>query len=240
MVTYSLIIPAYNEAAFLPATLAAAHAAMAEVPAPGELIVVDNNSNDGTGSCAAAAGARVVFEPVNQIARARNAGARAAAGQYLLFLDADTHLPPALLRAAVANLAAGDCYGGGARLTFDAPLPWAARLFARAWERHSQRLGLAAGCFVYCLREGFAAVGGFDESVYASEEVWFCRRLRAWGRPRGLCFRTVPEPPVCTSARKFAWFPRRRLWLLVLLTLIPFALRSRRLCALWYTRPPPR
>ena len=56
-----------------------------------ELIVCDNNSTDRTAEIARAAGATVVFEPVNQIARARNSGAAAATGDWLIFVDADSH-----------------------------------------------------------------------------------------------------------------------------------------------------
>src|SRR5438876_11028275 len=65
--------------------------AFAERGWPAELIVCDNNSDDRTAQIARAAGARVVFEPVNQIARARNTGAAHAAGEWLIFIDADSH-----------------------------------------------------------------------------------------------------------------------------------------------------
>jgi len=81
-----------------------------------ELIVCDNNSNDRTGEIARAAGATVVFEPVNQIARARNYGASVATGDWMVFIDADSHpdtglfdcLPTLLQRSnpATASLAA--------------------------------------------------------------------------------------------------------------------------------------
>ena len=78
MPTYAVVIPAYNEASHLPATLAAVGEAMRQIPQHGVLIVVDNNSTDATAAVAKAHGATVVFEPHNQISRARNAGARAA------------------------------------------------------------------------------------------------------------------------------------------------------------------
>src|SRR2546427_11185726 len=65
--------------------------AFAERGWPAELIVCDNNSDDRTAQIARAAGARGVFEPVNQIARARNTGAAHAAGDCLIFIDADPH-----------------------------------------------------------------------------------------------------------------------------------------------------
>lgn len=91
---YSIIVPAYNEEDCLPGTLAYLGRAMAGVPdAAGEVVVVDNASTDRTAAIASRWGARVVFEPHRQIARARNAGAAAARGGRLIFVDADTHVP---------------------------------------------------------------------------------------------------------------------------------------------------
>ena len=94
---YSIVLPAYNEAALLPATLARLQEAMAGIALRGEIVVCDNNSTDATPELARAAGASVVFEPVNQISRARNTGARAARGRFLVFVDADTLVPGSLL-----------------------------------------------------------------------------------------------------------------------------------------------
>ena len=90
----SVIIPAFNEELLLGETLRHVNAAMAGFSRRGwetELIVCDNNSTDNTAKLARAAGATVVFEPFNQIARARNAGAAAACGEWLVFIDADSH-----------------------------------------------------------------------------------------------------------------------------------------------------
>src|ERR1035441_10072378 len=85
----SIIVPAFNEERLLGESLAqiksAAHA-FAQHGWDFELIVCDNNSTDRTAEIARAAGATVVFEPVNQIARARNSGAAAATGDWLVFL----------------------------------------------------------------------------------------------------------------------------------------------------------
>ena len=92
-VELSFIIPAYNERERLPSAVASIRHAAAEAGAPRwEIVVCDNNSTDGTGAAAEAEGARVIFEPHNQIARARNTGARAAAGARLIFMDADSRL----------------------------------------------------------------------------------------------------------------------------------------------------
>ena len=63
----------------------------------GEVLVVDNNSSDQTASVAKSQKVKVVFEPINQISRARNTGARSARGRFLVFLDADTQISFELL-----------------------------------------------------------------------------------------------------------------------------------------------
>src|SRR5512139_3187811 len=88
----SIIIPAYNEERLIGQCLqsvAKAIAANHDFGFTHEIIVVDNNSTDNTANLAKQAGAHVIFEPINHIARARSAGASAATGDWLIFLDAD-------------------------------------------------------------------------------------------------------------------------------------------------------
>jgi glycosyltransferase involved in cell wall biosynthesis len=101
----SIIIPAHNEEALLGATLEALRAAIAGVDEPHEIVVVDDCSTDHTAEIARAHGARVVRADVHQIAAARNAGARAAAGEIFIFVDADTIVAAPILRAAVGRSA---------------------------------------------------------------------------------------------------------------------------------------
>jgi glycosyltransferase involved in cell wall biosynthesis len=235
---FTLVVPAYNEEAELPQSLPSFKAAMEASGRRGELVVADNNSTDRTAEIAREHGARVVFEAHNQISRARNAGARDAEGRYLVFVDADTLIPPELLAAALANLESGKCCGGGAAVDFDEYPRKYMRSFVNFWNWLALRRGLAAGSFVYCLREAFEAVGGFSERVYAAEEILFSRALRNWGKKRDLEFRVITEHPVVTSARKLKWFNGWQLvWPLIMMTLFPFMILSRRLCSLWYKRP---
>jgi len=237
-IDYSIIIPAYNEQELLPATLQSVRGAMAAQDRVGELIVVDNNSTDTTASVATQAGARVVFEAVNQISRARNTGAKAASGHYLVFLDADTPLPAELLRQALTLLDTGEYCGGGVLVAGDTAASLFPRLMMRLWNWISLHFGFAAGCFVFCLREGYVAAGGFSERVYASEEIWFSRRLRAWGRKQQLTFTVIAEPMIVTSMRKLAWYtPAHMLAYILLFSIFPPAVRFRRLCSPWYKRP---
>lgn len=236
-VTYSIIIPAYNEAVELPATLAAARAAMAKQSPIGELIVVDNNSTDGTRDIAQQHGSDlVVFEAVNQISRARNAGAKASTGDYLIFVDADTRITAELLTQTLSKLQAGSHVGGGAVVHFEQATSAIGRCAIAVWERLSRLTQTAAGSYLFCLREAFEAEGGFDEKLYASEEVRMSNRLKRWGKRNGQRrFEILTEHPVLTSARKLDWYSGPQM--LVYILLAPFAVRSRRLCAFWYKRP---
>jgi glycosyltransferase involved in cell wall biosynthesis len=235
---YSVIIPAYNEESFLLETLAGLHQAMEAVPYPGEIIVVDNDSSDKTAEVARKYGATIVPEPFRQIAKARNSGARAANGAFLVFLDADTILPPPLLNQALTLLASGTCCGGGTLLNFDSQLPYLADRLVKFWNWLSKTNKLAAGSFIFCLTPGFFAIGGFDEKTFAGEEIFLSRRMSTWGKKHNLLFAILEDHPVITSSRKFQWYSSLQIALLLLLfTIFPFALRSRSLCRFWYTRP---
>lgn len=239
MPLFAIIIPAYNEEYFLSGTIRAAREAMAEVKRNGELIVVDNNSTDSTAAVASDSGAdRVVFEPHNQIAKARNAGAAATTAKLLVFVDADTRINSETLECALSQLESGKVAGGGARVEMDQDVSAIVGWLVETWNRTSSIFRYAAGSFFFCRRDVFEEVGGFDESVYAGEEVWFARRIKKWAREKGMSFIVISDPPIVTSGRKSDWFSSfdfvRQL---AVIFLIPWATRSKRLCSMWYSRP---
>lgn len=237
-VDYSVIVPAYNEQQWLPDTLKVLCRAMAEQPLRGELIVVDNNSSDCTAELARQAGATVVFEPINQISRARNAGAARAEGRYLVFVDADTRVSGELLAQALDNMAEHHCCGGGARVAFDHLPSRASRYGLAVWNWLSDKLGLAAGCFVYARREAFETVGGFSQALYASEEIWLSRALKRWGKRHRQSFCVIGDYTALSSGRKLEWFgPWQQAGLLLLVIFFPPFVRFKRLCGFWYKRP---
>ena len=162
---------------------------MAEIELQGEIIVVDNNSTDKTQEIARENDAIIVFEKYNQISKARNAGAREAKGKYFIFLDADTILSADVLSIALENLSLGSSCGGGCKVEIDRKLTFLSKKFLTFWNWISVKKLYAAGCFVYCLREGFEDVGGVCEKIYASEEIWFSKKLNVWGNSRGLKFK---------------------------------------------------
>lgn len=236
---YSIVIPAYNEEEYLPHTLKLVKAAMNDQSLAGEIIVADNNSTDRTADIAREYGATVAFEPQNQISRARNAGARASRGKYLVFLDADTELTGELLTLALDNLETGVCVGGGVRVDTDTPAGTIARKGLEFWNWIAPKLHMAAGCFLYSRRDAFDGVGGFSERVYAGEDAWFARSIRKWGKKQGLDFRIITEPGIRTSLRKLDWYSWKQIALYSMLIFFPFAIFSKRLCAFWYNKPDP-
>ncbi len=200
---YSVVIPAFNEAGLLGACVDGARAAFAARGETAEIVVCDNNSTDGTAAVAAGRGARVVFQPANQISLARNTGAAAAGGDWLVFIDADSRLSPETLGEALALMRGGRCCGGSALIAFDPPPPWWGSLLTGGWNLLSRIFSLGAGSFMFCRADAFRGCGGFSAELYAGEEVALTRALKAWGRPRGLGFTVITCAPHVSSGRKF-------------------------------------
>src|SRR3954469_17600809 len=122
----SVVISAFNEERLIGETLRQVQAAMAVFPQRGwqaELIVCKNTSTNRTSEVARAAGATVVFEPVNQIARALNSGAAAATGDWLIFVDADSHPSAELFADVAGQIASGDCLAGGLTVRLNGNYP---------------------------------------------------------------------------------------------------------------------
>jgi glycosyltransferase involved in cell wall biosynthesis len=234
----SVLIPAFNEEALIARTIERVQQSFAQVEHPAfEIIVCDNNSTDRTSEVAQSNGARVVFEPHNQISRARNTAARHAQGEWLIFLDADTLLPAELLQSTIDTINGGGIGAGGALVEFDRPVNnHAAMRVLRFWNTISKCLKVAAGSYIYCQREAWTETRGFDETVYAGEELFFSRRLKRWGRKRGLGFRILTSP-VMTSPRKLQWYGPWQLLRHTLSLARPGSMKRRENCALWYTRP---
>jgi glycosyltransferase involved in cell wall biosynthesis len=192
----SFIIPAYNEERLIGRTLHAIGNAALAVGQPFEVIVVDDASSDRTAGIACEHGARVVAVSHRQIAATRNAGARQASGELFVFVDADTIVNEAVIRAAIRAIDQG-AVGGGCAVRFDGRLPLYGRAMAAVNVPAYRILGLASGCFLFCTRPAFDAVGGFDERLFAAEEGAMSRALGRQGRF------VVLRESVVTSGRKF-------------------------------------
>ncbi|MFO1501204.1 MAG: glycosyltransferase [Verrucomicrobiota bacterium] len=234
----SLIVPAYNEEKLLGASLRHILAASRAFHRQGwetELVVCDNNSTDATGKIAAAAGARVVFEPINQIGRARNRGAVAATGEWLIFIDADSHPCEGLFGEVAEQIQSGRCLGGGSTIRLD-EAHLVGQLVTRGWNLLSRAQGWAAGSFIFCQAAAFRAIGGFSLELFASEEIDLSARLKRLAREQSRRFVILHRHPITTSARKLHLYSRREHFRFLRRAILRPArtIRHRAECPTWY------
>ena len=198
----SFIVPAYNEEQCLAETLDAVHAAGLALGEAYEVVVADDGSTDRTAAVAVEKGALLVSVTHRQIAATRNSGARVARGDLLIFVDADTVVNAEVVRVAVQAMRQG-AVGGGAGIRFDEPVPRFARLLLWVIVRIFRVTGVATGCFLFCTRAAFNAVGGFDEKYYGAEEIVMSRTLKRQGKF------VILKQTVTTSARKLRTYSVR-------------------------------
>jgi glycosyltransferase involved in cell wall biosynthesis len=234
----SVVIPAHNEEKLLGESLGRIRTAMrafAEAGWSAELIVCDNNSTDRTAAIAAEAGARVVFEPINQISRARNAGAAAATGDWLLFIDADSYPSRELLSDVVQAVERGDVLAGGSTVAIDTDRA-AVRRVAAVWNLISRLTRWAAGSFIFCETATFRQLGGFSQSLYAAEEIDLFRRLKREARRLGRKIAILHRHPLHTSGRKADLYSTREALTFNLNVLLTRgrALRDPKSAHIWY------
>lgn len=204
IVKISVIVPAFNEEKLLAASLLSMKAAMAAFQKRGwdaELVVCDNNSKDRTAEIARAAGAIVVFEPVNQIARARNAGAAAASGDWFVFVDADSRPTQELFDDVAEAIFSGRVLAGGSTVRLDEAFVIAS-LVTTVWNCVSRINKWVAGSFIFCSAEAFRAINGFSAELYVAEELDLSKRLKELARRRGQKMIILARHPLMTSARK--------------------------------------
>lgn len=218
---FSLIIPAYNEEAYLPALLNSvktARAYYAGGPEAIEVVVADNDSSDATADLARSSGCRVVQEEKRVIAAVRNAGARNANGHVLVFVDADNIMHPDTFNAIDKSLSTGKVVAGttgvkmqrmsvGIAVTYAlmVPLVWLTRMDTGV---------------VFCRREDFETIGGYNEKMLFAEDVMLLWDLMRLGRKRGQRLTRITSARAIFSTRKFdtygdwhyMWMPLRLLY----------------------------
>ncbi|WP_019531712.1 TIGR04283 family arsenosugar biosynthesis glycosyltransferase [Dasania marina] len=188
----SIIMPVFNEATHLPASLRALQPLRQQGC---ELIIVDGGSQDESAAIAQA-WADVSLQSAKGRALQMNAGAAAARGEYLLFLHADTQLPPAL---SVAHLLQSQPSWGFFKVQLNSRkslLPWVQALI----NLRSGLTSVATGDqSIFVQRQLFIELGGYP-AISLMEDVALCKQLRRRARPS-----IVPQP-VLTSSRR--WLQR--------------------------------
>ena len=204
----SVVIPARNEERYIRAALASV-AAQTWPVALLEAVAVDNGSTDGTREVVQAFMAgephlavRLVDEPAHSVAKAKNRGASAARGRWLIFLDADSRMAPDLVERVMLRSRQGHP-AGSVRVVADSH-DILDRAFFSLIEFGKVLFGLRAQMF-YCERELFMQCGGFDEHLQLAEDLEFLGRLQKAGVP--VCH--VTESWIATSPRRLHTLPCR-------------------------------
>ena len=234
----SIVVPAFNEERELAGSLRSLRAAAGAWERRGwatELIVCDNNSTDRTAAIAREAGALVVFEPINQIARARNTGARAATGEWLLFVDADSYPSAELFEDVAHAIETGRYLAGGSLVRFEHEKR-SVHAAGEFWNAISRLTRWMAGSFVFCEAAAFRELGGFSLRFYAAEEIDMSRRLKRLARARGKKIVILTRHPLVTSARKADLYTPGELLGFMARTILRRGrtLRSAEECFSWY------
>jgi glycosyltransferase involved in cell wall biosynthesis len=179
----SVVVPVHNGDRFLGEAL---DSAFAQEYRPLEVIVVDDGSTDRSGEIARSRPVRYLRRPHGGVSAARNAGAAAARGQLLAFLDADDLWPPDSLAVQVGQLLARPELGfvlGRMRVRLERGTR------APVWYRSGPETRPTTSCLPVVWRRVFEQVGGFDRSYRAAEDVeWVAR-----ARDSGVAHALLPE-----------------------------------------------
>jgi glycosyltransferase involved in cell wall biosynthesis len=210
---FSLVIPAFNEEALLPRLLDSvdrARVLYAGGPESVEVIVADDGSTDATADIARDRGCLTVPAGARRIARARNAGARAARGTILAFVDADSQIHPETFNTIDHLLSSGRVIGGTTGAVFERQSTGlrctcaAIALLGLAFRgvRALRRRGMDTGV-VFCARADFEALGGYREDYRWGEDVWLLFDLRRRGWRSGRRLEGATSAPAVYSTRKF-------------------------------------
>jgi len=199
----SVVVPAYNEEKYLPATLESIRLALGNV-ASSELIVVDNESTDSTRTIAAGFEAKIVNETVHNIGRVRNSGAAESRGDMLVFIDSDTLVPPDLFEKINGITADENVIGGSVAVRYE-PVSRRAwiRLYIFIFQNIGRLLKWRQGAAQFCRASVFRELGGYDETIYVGEDIEFHWRLAKLARATGQSVEFIEDTRVMTSPRRF-------------------------------------
>ena len=236
----AIVVPAFNEEGYLAETLESIQNAAAQlrgrVNIDVDIVVVDNNSWDETAAIALEKGVRVIHEPIQGIGRARNAGARQAEGDVLVFIDADTIAPRNLLDAVYMAMRDPTCIGGAVDVDYR-PQRLIIRLYLKAWRLLARLTGMAQGATQFCRRGAFERIGGYDETAWIGEDVDFFWSLKKFAKANKGKVQLIRSPRVQSSCRRFDKWPTWRILIWTNPIFIALFRRWKKVWGGWYSRP---
>ncbi len=200
----SVVIPARNEEAYIGNCFEALAIAEQRLGQAVEKIVVINRCTDDTAQIAQRHGAQLVYDDSKNLSKIRNSGCRAATGEIVVTVDADSRMSPELLCEVDCQLSKGDVIGGGVLIL---PERWSLGIICTALVLLPIALwyGISGGVFWF-RRSDFEAIGGFNEQLCSVEDIDFAKRLKAHGRSDSRRFVNLYRHHIITSCRKFDRF----------------------------------
>jgi glycosyltransferase involved in cell wall biosynthesis len=199
----SVIIPAYNEEQCLPRSLEQVGKALSIAGCSSEIIVVDNDSQDGTKRVAEGFGAKVVFEKDHNISKVRNIGAAHSGGDVLIFIDADTLVPDLIFQKIAAAMEDEKCLGGAVAVEWgELQRKWM-KFYLLGGKFWTTVFNMKQGAAQFCRRDVFKKLEGYDTTIFMGEDVEFYWRLSKFARLNQGHLYFIEEPRVITSARRF-------------------------------------
>ena len=194
----SYIIPAYNEEKYLPKTLASL---LFQKDPHDEIIVVCNGCTDRTVQIARSYAVKTIVTKNPGVADARNIGAKAAKGEILVFIDADTIIPPNQLSVLLKEFISRNLDMASCRIAPDSS-KHIDHLYFRVfwlWLRLFVHLSPhASGCFLVMKKSLYAKVGSFNTKLSLAEDHEYARRAARVGS-----FGLLMDGYVNTSIRRF-------------------------------------
>jgi len=199
-VKLSVIIPAYNEETCLPATLQAIAAATADLSC--EIIVVNNESTDKTAQIAKDFGAKVISESEHNIAKVRNTGAENAGGDFLIFIDADTIVPPTLFQKIADAMKDEKCFGGAVAVEYQQSQRKWMKYYLLGWKFWEKFFNMKQGAAQFCRKAVFEKLNGYDKGIFVGEDIEFYWRLTKFAKQSKGHLSFIEHPKVRTSARR--------------------------------------
>lgn len=237
----SIVVPAFNEEAYIGETLKSLNRAKEvlklKMDLDAEIIVVNNASEDSTSEVARSLNAAIELEMQRNVARVRNSGERVSHGDVLVFVDADTVVPEALLTSIASRMLDSSCLGGAVDTDYR-PRKFLVHLYLQFWRLAGRLLGMAQGATQFCRRDIFLELRGYDETLFMGEDVDFYWRLKRIAKRQNGIVSFIENPKVMPSPRRFDQW---RLWRTLVWTNPLFILlfKRRRSCwSGWYNTAP--
>ena len=206
MNSISIIIPAKNEEKYIEPGLKmiaeSKTALLSKYPdVKIETILSNNNSTDGTSGIAEKFVDKIIYTGSHSIAGVRNAGASAAAGDILVFIDADSQMHKNALLRIFELFRTTNIKSGCVKILLDEKLNFFLNLTVVIANLFFKITNSGGGMY-YCLKKHFEEIGGFNEKIFAAEDLDFAKRMKDLMKKKKLRFVNLSDIPIKTSARK--------------------------------------